>query len=89
METYIFWDIRPCSSMKGNRYFRRTYCLQLQGRKVSHARNQHKAAVAATTTATTNLRSLTQSVFQIIFFQERHDLIRLMFLLIADVGMHF
>jgi hypothetical protein len=36
----IFWDITPCSPLKVNRPFGVTYCLHLQGRRISWARNQ-------------------------------------------------
>jgi hypothetical protein len=38
-EISIFWDIKPCTPLKTNRYFRGTYRPQLQGR-ISQARNQ-------------------------------------------------
>jgi hypothetical protein len=42
MKISIFWDITPCSSLKVNRCFGGTYCLYLQGRKISRARNQRE-----------------------------------------------
>jgi hypothetical protein len=36
----IFWDIKPCSSLKANRCFEGACYLHLQGQKVSQARNQ-------------------------------------------------
>jgi hypothetical protein len=36
----IFSDITPCSPLKVNRRFGGTYCLRLQGRRLSRARNQ-------------------------------------------------
>jgi hypothetical protein len=40
MKSTIFWDITPCNPLKVNRRFGGTYCLHLQGRKISRARNQ-------------------------------------------------
>jgi hypothetical protein len=40
MKGSIFWDIKPCSLLKFNRRFRGIYRLHLQGRRISHARNQ-------------------------------------------------
>jgi hypothetical protein len=40
MESTIFWDITPCSPLKVNRHFGGAYRLQLQGRRISRARNQ-------------------------------------------------
>jgi hypothetical protein len=42
MKNSIFWDITPHSPVKVDRRFGGTYCLRLQGRRVSEARNQHK-----------------------------------------------
>jgi hypothetical protein len=42
MESSIFWDILPCTLLKANRRFGRTYRLHLQGRRLSKARNQHE-----------------------------------------------
>jgi hypothetical protein len=42
MKSTIFWDITPCSSLKVNRRFGRTYRLHLYGRKISRARNQRE-----------------------------------------------
>jgi hypothetical protein len=36
-------DIAPCRPAKVDRRFGGTYCLHLQGQKVSHARNHHEA----------------------------------------------
>jgi hypothetical protein len=38
MKSTIFWDITPCSPLKVNRRFGGTYCLHLQGRRISRAR---------------------------------------------------
>jgi hypothetical protein len=40
MKNTIFWDITPCSPLKVNQHFGGTYSLQLQGRRISLARNQ-------------------------------------------------
>jgi ferredoxin-thioredoxin reductase catalytic subunit len=42
MKSSIFWDITPCSLLKINRRFGGT-CLHLQGRRISHARNQRES----------------------------------------------
>jgi hypothetical protein len=39
----IFWDITRCSSLEVNRRFGGTYCLHLQGRRISRARNQRES----------------------------------------------
>jgi hypothetical protein len=39
----LFWDITPCSPLKVNRHFGGIYCLHLQGRRKSRARNQHES----------------------------------------------
>jgi hypothetical protein len=36
----IFWDIMPCSLLKVNRRFGRTYRLHLQGRRIRQAREE-------------------------------------------------
>jgi hypothetical protein len=41
MKSTAFWDITQCSLLKVNRRFGGTYCLHLQGRKLSWARKQH------------------------------------------------
>jgi hypothetical protein len=41
MQTYIFWNIMPCSPLNING--RRTHRYHLQGQRVSQARNQHEA----------------------------------------------
>jgi hypothetical protein len=40
MNTYIVWDIMPCSPLKVNRRFGRTCRLHLQGQTISQVRNQ-------------------------------------------------
>jgi hypothetical protein len=42
MKSTIFWDIMPCSPLKANRHFRRTYRLHFQGRSISRTRYQHE-----------------------------------------------
>jgi hypothetical protein len=39
MKSIIFWDITPCSLLKVNRRFGGTYCLHLQGWRISWERN--------------------------------------------------
>jgi hypothetical protein len=39
-EGYYHLDIMPCCPLKVNRNFGETYCLHLQGRRISRARNQ-------------------------------------------------
>jgi hypothetical protein len=39
----IFWAVAPCSPLKVNRRFGRTYSLHLQGRWISRARNQRES----------------------------------------------
>jgi hypothetical protein len=39
INSYIFWDITPCSPVKVNRRFGRKYHLHLQGLRVSQERN--------------------------------------------------
>jgi hypothetical protein len=43
LKSFISWDIKPCSSLKLSRRFGGTCRLHLQGRRISQARNQHKA----------------------------------------------
>jgi hypothetical protein len=43
MKRSIFWDITLCSPLKVNRCFGGTCRLQLQGRRISPARNQRKS----------------------------------------------
>jgi hypothetical protein len=43
MKSAIFWDITRCSPLKVNGRFERAVCLQLQGRRMSQARNQPEA----------------------------------------------
>jgi hypothetical protein len=38
----VFWDITPWSPLKVNRRFGGTYCLHLQGRRISEASNQRE-----------------------------------------------
>jgi hypothetical protein len=40
----FFWKIAPCSQFKVNRPFGGTRRLQLQGRRISQARNQREAS---------------------------------------------
>jgi hypothetical protein len=40
MKSTIFWDIKPCSPLKVNRRFWRTYRLHFQGQRIGLARNQ-------------------------------------------------
>jgi hypothetical protein len=40
----IFWDTTPCSMLKVKQRFGVTWCLQLQGRRMSHVRIQRKAS---------------------------------------------
>jgi hypothetical protein len=44
MKGTIFWDIMLCSALKVNRRFGGTYCLDLQGRRISRARNQKQSS---------------------------------------------
>jgi hypothetical protein len=43
MGSPIFWDMAPRRPFKVNRSFELTYCLHLQGRKISQIGNQHEA----------------------------------------------
>jgi hypothetical protein len=43
MNSYIFWDITPCSSLKVGQTFGGICSLHLQGRSINRARNQHEA----------------------------------------------
>jgi hypothetical protein len=45
MSTF-FWDIIPCIPLKINILFKGTYSLYLQGRRISHARNQQEADIS-------------------------------------------
>jgi hypothetical protein len=47
MKNSVFWDITLCRLLKGNRRFRGTFRLILQGRRISHARNQDEKQVAS------------------------------------------
>jgi hypothetical protein len=40
----ILWNVTPCSPIVVDRRFVGTYCLHLQGRRVSQARNQQEAS---------------------------------------------
>jgi hypothetical protein len=40
MTSSMLWDITPCSSLKVNRRFGRTFRLHFQSRRISQARNQ-------------------------------------------------
>jgi hypothetical protein len=42
-KSIIFWDITPCNPLKVNRRFGWTYCLHLQGRRISRVRNQRES----------------------------------------------
>jgi hypothetical protein len=42
MKSSSFWNITSCSQQKVNQHSRGTYCLNLQGQRVSQARNQHE-----------------------------------------------
>jgi hypothetical protein len=44
MTSFMVWDITPFSPMKVNRLFGGTCRLCLQGRNMTHARNQHEAS---------------------------------------------
>jgi hypothetical protein len=43
MKSSVSWDITPCSPVKMSQRFGGTCYLNLQGRRISHARNQRKA----------------------------------------------
>jgi hypothetical protein len=43
MNSSIFWDMTPCSPLKFNRRFRRTYHLHLQGQRISRTKNQSQS----------------------------------------------
>jgi hypothetical protein len=43
MQSYVLWNITPCSPLKVNQHLEGTCRLHLQGRRISHARNQHEA----------------------------------------------
>jgi hypothetical protein len=40
MKSSTFWGKTPCSQLKVDRHFRGTCRLHLQGREISHAKNQ-------------------------------------------------
>jgi hypothetical protein len=43
----VIWDITPCSLLKVNRRFGRTYRLHLQGLRISRARTQRDSRIYA------------------------------------------
>jgi hypothetical protein len=43
LKSNIFWDITPCSQLKVNRRFGRTYTLHLLGGRINRARNQRES----------------------------------------------
>jgi hypothetical protein len=43
MKSTVFWDITPYSSLNVNQRFGGTYCLHLQGQRISWARSQHES----------------------------------------------
>jgi hypothetical protein len=43
LKSTIFWAIMPCSPLKVNRRFGRTFCLHLQGRRISRKTNQRES----------------------------------------------
>jgi hypothetical protein len=45
MNSYIFWDIKPCSLLKISSHFRRTCHLHLQDRIICQAIKQHDAGI--------------------------------------------
>jgi hypothetical protein len=49
LRSSIFWDTTPCSPLKVNRRFGRTYRLHLQGRRIRRARNQRESRWQAQT----------------------------------------
>jgi hypothetical protein len=42
MKSPAFWDIKSCCPQEVNRRFEATFCLYLQGRRISQARKQHE-----------------------------------------------
>jgi hypothetical protein len=38
----VFWNVMPCSLVEVYQLISGTYCLHLQGRRVSHAGNREK-----------------------------------------------
>jgi hypothetical protein len=44
MTSTIFWNVAPCGLVEVHQRFRREYCLQLQGQRVSQARNHEETA---------------------------------------------
>jgi hypothetical protein len=47
MKSSIIWDITQCKPLKLNRRFGGTCRIHLQGRKISHTRNQRETASRA------------------------------------------
>jgi hypothetical protein len=43
MKSPVFWNIRPCSSLKVNRRFGGKCCLHLQDLRINQERNQHES----------------------------------------------
>jgi hypothetical protein len=43
MNLFVFWDMKPCSSLKFNRHIGGTCCFLLQDRRLSQARKQVEA----------------------------------------------
>jgi hypothetical protein len=70
VKTTVFWVLAPCSSEIVRR-FGGTYCLKLQGRIVSQARNQQKQA---TSWAVSKLHGVTtqKTVFSYVFIYLFH-----------------
>jgi hypothetical protein len=52
MKIYISWVTMSCSPLKVNRRFGGTYCLHLQFRRVSQARNQRESGWKAEQSST-------------------------------------
>jgi hypothetical protein len=44
LKSAVFWDMTPCSPLNVNRRFWGTFRLNLQGRRISQARNQANSA---------------------------------------------
>jgi hypothetical protein len=43
MNSFVFWDITPCSLLKARWYFGGTFTLHLQGRRINQSRNRHES----------------------------------------------
>jgi hypothetical protein len=43
IESIIFWDVMPCSSVEAHQCFRGMYCHCLQGQQVKCARSREQA----------------------------------------------